>query len=49
LEYETKKSKTKIYLGKKTEDKTKIYAMLDNKKVFTIDLFDDDFFDNPLK
>lgn len=49
IEYTTKKGIKKIYLGKKIKDYNKLYAMLNDKKVYMIDLYDDDFFDNPLK
>jgi hypothetical protein len=49
IEYTTKKGIKKIYLGIKIKDYNQIYAMLNDKKVYIIDLCDDDFFDNPLK
>lgn len=49
FEYETKNGVSKIYIGKKVENAKKIYVMLENNKVYAIDLFYGDFLDDPLK
>lgn len=48
LEYGTKKDTVRLYLGKKFNNDTQIYATFDKRKVYAILLADPNFFDKPL-